>query len=489
MVRSHRWAVGILVVALAALTLPAADKPDKGDKPDKPPEEKWLIDRSLAVTPKAAPSPELKYRLFPLSSERKPGDAAPIYLRFAHERSDQSKRDLLEKPPKWNELPLEKLPLAEIKEYLKGREYQLHQLELGARRKTCDWQYTLDVEDVYGILVPDAAEMRAYAPLLVLQARRAIAEGDYAAAIHTLETGFAFSQQVAQSPFLIGNLVGISCANQFADCLLELAERPDAPNLYWAVTALPRPLIDVRSGMEFEYRVVELEFPDLADLDRERTPEQWAAVLQRVRDKIKRITSEIKGIGDKPAGEKNPVGDVFDRLKELSTAKKYLTEKVGLSAAAVEAMPTAQVVVLYFAHQYRELRDERFKTAYLPYPEAKPLLGEVDARQKALPATEAVEFARLLLPAVGKAMQAPARLERKLAALRVIEALRLHAAANGGQLPDKLEQVKVVPVPSDPMTGKPFEYQRDGQTVTLTSRLADEPLETTGLRYRVTVRK
>jgi hypothetical protein len=65
----------------------------------------------------------------------------------------------------------------------------------------------------------------------------------------------------------------------------------------------------------------------------------------------------------------------------------------------------------------------------------------------------------------------------------------MHAAANGGQLPDKLAQVKVVPVPNDPGTGQPFEYDRDGQTATLRSRIPGEPLATTGLRYRVTVRK
>ena len=74
MARSHRWAAAALAAALAALALPAADKPDK---PDKPPEEKWLTDRTLAVTPRAAPSPALRYRLFPLSSERRKNDPAP----------------------------------------------------------------------------------------------------------------------------------------------------------------------------------------------------------------------------------------------------------------------------------------------------------------------------------------------------------------------------------------------------------------------------
>jgi hypothetical protein len=81
------------------------------------------------------------------------------------------------------------------------------------------------------------------------------------------------------------------------------------------------------------------------------------------------------------------------------------------------------------------------------------------------------------------------RLERKLAALRAIEALRMHAAVHGGQLPNKLHEVTIVPVPNDPGTGQPFEYQREGQSATLISRIPGEKLETTGLRYRITIRK
>ena len=65
----------------------------------------------------------------------------------------------------------------------------------------------------------------------------------------------------------------------------------------------------------------------------------------------------------------------------------------------------------------------------------------------------------------------------------------MHAAVNGGQLPDQLDEVTIVPVPNDPVTGRSFEYQRDGQTATLISRIPGEKLETTGLRYRITIRK
>ena len=46
-----------------------------------------------------------------------------------------------------------------------------------------------------------------------------------------------------------------------------------------------------------------------------------------------------------------------------------------------------------------------------------------------------------------------------------------------------------VPVPLEPMTGKPFEYQRDGQTAVLISTVSGEPVDSTGLRLRIVLRK
>src|SRR5207302_1978696 len=172
-----------------------------------------------------------------------------------------------------------------------------------------------------GMLLPDISTMRNYIPVLVLQARVAMAEGNYAAAAHALETGFAFSQQVAEGPFLMNTLDGIACAQQLADCLLDLMERPDAPNLYWSLTALPRPLIDLRKGLEFEQRLLEMQFPDLADLDRPRTPEQWDVTLSRVRKEVQRLVRNDPRFEPKPGTtSKDPAAQSPD----LPIAKKYL---------------------------------------------------------------------------------------------------------------------------------------------------------------------
>lgn len=46
--------------------------------------------------------------------------------------------------------------------------------------------------------------------------------------------------------------------------------------------------------------------------------------------------------------------------------------------------------------------------------------------------------------------------------LRLLEALRLYAAQHDARLPDRLDDVTEVPIPIDPVTGRPFEYRRDG---------------------------
>ncbi len=465
------------LAALALSVLPAAAQ-QAGDK--------WFIDRTLTVTPKAVAVPELQYRLFPLTSERKPGDAAPIYLRFAHERRDEVKKDLWDKADKWIAAPIDQLPLDEMKTWLQGYAYNLKQLDLGARRKSCDWNYTLDAGDLFGILLPDVQEMRMYAKLLAIKARYEIATGQFAEAVRTLETGFAFAQHIAEGPFLINDLVAVAAATDMANRLLELADRPNAPNLYWALTAMPRPLIDQRKAVEFEQRVGELEFPELFTADQPRTAAEWDAALAKYRASYRRVMAMLGG-GEKP-GERPPP-EPLPEEKQIEAGRKYLVETLGTDGKKVEAMPNAQVLLLYHAALYRQYRDDPYKATYLPYAEAAPLLAAARKRLDDAPPTEAANFARALLPALGRCMYAQARLERTLAALRTVEALRLHAADHKGQLPDKLADVTAVPLPNDPVTGKPFEYKRDGDGAVLAARSPDEPMEPRGLRLSITVRK
>ncbi len=59
------------------------------------------------------------------------------------------------------------------------------------------------------------------------------------------------------------------------------------------------------------------------------------------------------------------------------------------------------------------------------------------------------------------------RLDRHVAALQCIEALRLYAGANQGEFPDALADITQAPVANDPITRKPFAYSRTGSQAVL----------------------
>ena len=50
--------------------------------------------------------------------------------------------------------------------------------------------------------------------------------------------------------------------------------------------------------------------------------------------------------------------------------------------------------------------------------------------------------------------------------LRIVEALRLYTSSHEGKLPARLTDVGV-PMPVDPVTGKPFDYDAEGDTAAL----------------------
>jgi hypothetical protein len=479
----------LFLTVLALGSLQGANAPD---------EPQWFVDRSVTLTPRPEPVPALKYRLLPLTPELKEGNAVPIYLRLLHERNDESRREWNEKPAAWNQLPLDQLPVGEIRKFLADNAYTMKQLELGARRTTAEWNYTLDAGNPIGILLPDAQGTRTYGGLLLLQARLEIAEGNYEAAAHTLQTGFALSRHVADGPFLINGLVANAIGSQFADALLEWVARADAPNLYWALTALPQPLIDLRKELEIDQRIFELQFPILADLKRERTPAEWDAALKQLRTEVERLRPITYEKGADNKNKLAPPGraptDPAAESPELPAARKYLVERLQLPAARVDAMPPAQVLLLHLAAVIDELRDDLFKGASLPVPQALPVLQAAEKRLQATPDTEATWIPRTLLSAIPRVVVSVSRLERQLAALRVIEAVRLHATAHDGHLPDKLADITEVPVPDDPGTGRPFDYRRETETATLIGPPLNvpvrpkHPVPKTALRFRLTIK-
>jgi hypothetical protein len=137
------------------------------------------------------------------------------------------------------------------------------------------------------------------------------------------------------------------------------------------------------------------------------------------------------------------------------------------------------------------LFDDMAKWSNLPYPDARTGLERVETRVKIERGQGGALLAGTLLPALTKAHAATVRIERRLAALRCLEAVRLYADAHDGKLPDKLNAITAVPVPVDPFTGSAFEYSRDGDKAVLTGPApGNEPAGPNNfLRYEVRIAK
>jgi hypothetical protein len=446
----------------------------------------------LILSPAGEPIPALKYRLLPSSADLNPGDAAPIYLRIRHEMSDEGWKQLNEKPYKWLALPLKDFPTAEARQFVDQWSGRLKQIEFGARRKTCEWNYTVPEQrrDVIGILLPDAQSMRVWGRLLALKARVEIAEKRFDDAIETIETSLAFARHTSQGPFAINGLVGIAIAFIMLDRCEELIDQPGAPNLYWALTALPRPLIGMRDQLEVERTHFNNLIPELteAELAKPRTAAEWSSLLARIHEGLVRWSRFDAPKADPAHAFEDQSKNELSGFKAavLPKARESLRKSRRMTDDQLGAKTDDQLVALTVADRYREIWDDWFKLTYLPVRDFLPRFTEADRLADAVKGSPFMPFVQLL-PSVNSVMMAELRLDRRVAALRVLEAIRINAAEHNGALPESLSQIKAVSVPDDPATGQPFEYHRDGNSATLAGPKAG--LTPPWPSYRITIRR
>jgi hypothetical protein len=419
----------------------------------------------LTIHPTAAPTPALRYQLFPQVGDLSPGNRALLYYRsFSPEWEDWRRRPGLQVDHALH-TPLAELPRKDLDWILHAKQFQ--EVDLAARREYVDWDLITRMrsEGIH-LLLPDMQSFRMTANMLALRARLQIADHHYEKALYTLQTGYALGRDLGDAPLLVSVLVGVSIGTVMTDQVEELIQAPRSPNLYWALTALPNPMISLRKGLEGERTLVYAELPELWTIE---TAQLSPAQQQALADHLLRVMALTHD-------ERVPSGANWEgklALTALATkiypeAKRALVAQ-GRMADEVERLPVLQVVMIHVLHQYQRLQDDLFKWFSIPYWQAAPELAKAD--QQIAAARSRLEAVPLLdfLPAIRKVYAATARLDRQIAALRCVEAIRLYAAAHDGKLPAALDQITEVPVPIDPMTGKSFEYKVDGNKATLSA--------------------
>lgn len=456
------------------LVLSALSKPARGqEQPTAEPAPVQTI--NLTVAPAAEPRPALKYRLTPAPHERQPGNAAIFYYRalLAIKSLPQEHwKEFDEKSAAWMAGSLDKIPKEEARTLL-GPMPMFGELKKAVYREHCDWD--LRVQDLRGLdtiylILDDAQQCRSLARKLQLKARLETSEGHYDEALETLRMGYQLGQDVAETRLLINGLIGVAITAQMNGELVKLIEASDA-NYYWALAALPEPVISMRPAIEYEMNLPQQIFPFLKDPETtERAPEEWQRLILDCLQKLPELDGGSRT--PEPAWAMQLVAAAA--MAKLYPAAKERLIADGMPRDRIETMPVGQVVAIHTARAQRYVYDEVGKLFYLPAHEALRRDAEVIKHlqsqgfmQPGLKGEEGLPIASLMLPAVSNVKLASIRLDRERAALQTIEALRMHAAA-AGKLPASLAEISIVPIPSNPITGMAFDYRLDAASGTAT---------------------
>ena len=469
------------------------------------PEAAFVI--KLNVQPRETPSPSLRYRLLPSLSEQKAEDAAPLYKKAAESMQGlrdaelQAKIDLFLNLQKFAKP--EHLPKKEVQRVVERYEDVLKIVDKAARCEQCNWDFAQRLRE-QGVAAPlaEIQPMRSIASLLSLRARLAMAEGRLEDALRDIQTGLSIAHSVGESPTLITALVGNAVAAIICVRLQEFVECDKAPNLYWAWTDLPRPFISLRLPLQGERLMGYASFPGGADAAADLKATLSDKVTAKDLTKFFEIAEEFREELIDRALPHDVVRGIrrldmgLGILKRNEIAKKALIE-AGRPRAVVEAMSPLQVAIMHGLLDYDRLLDDASRWQSVPFWEAYPQLHEYVGKaqladEMSAPNASAVPIARMLLPAVEKVLIAQGRTDRRMAILRCAEAIRLHAAAHEGKLPTTLADIKEVPVPVDPMTGRRFEYSAKDDQATLYGPpwdKHDKPSQMNALRVELQVRR
>ena len=414
--------------------------------PIEPKDGKTVV--PLTVDAVGPARPALQHRLLPELREMQTGNQIPAFYKcFLEQNHLFHNKESTDTQKKWMDAPLKDLAgEKELVNYAGGAYRHAH---YAARLDTVNWEITNQAKtEGVMLLLPDVQSMRMLAAVLKIRVRGEIARGEFDSAVQTLQTMFALARTFNEHPTLIGHLVGLAIAGIAFNAVEEFVQQPGAPNLFWPLVDLPAPILDMRKGREGE----KLFFAKEADVLRKAVPvaESELAPLLKNLDAM----AGFEGV------DKNTLPSAWYKKRAadkdvVSAARERLT-KLGHRADDVAKLSAFQTVMMDDFAQYQTDLDDYLKWTNVPFWQ---LPAGLEMKRGSEPFRD-------LLPHYLKVMQARVRTHQYAALLVVAEGVRAHAADNGGKLPAQLDAVKL-PLPIDPVTGKPFVYELKGTTAVI----------------------
>jgi len=181
------------------------------------------------------------------------------------------------------------------------------------------------------------------------------------------------------------------------------------------------------------------------------------------------------------------------RIAFVKSARAELGKLQKLPEAKVAAMSDDEVGIRWYVHLRRD-RDHLAAAALtLPPREAWPRLVELQAQTKSMREKTGGKGLGFLNPA--SIYVAHWGVQRRIAALRIVEAVRHYAATHDGKLPPALDDMEGISIPLDPLTDHPFVWTIDGKVATLkapplpdeAAELGGELAKSSALEYRLKI--
>ena len=459
-----------------------------------------ILYRVLKLAPQPEAQPALSIQLIPNEYHRKPGNAATFYMqamgffeqsaaleaKLRFERSNMEEGNKVGKrsdevpPYVWMEIDPAELPIEEVKNYLTYTSFQPRYLAEAVQRG----EFSLDrrikeVGDFIGTLLPEIQYMRDLARQQSLRFRLAMAEDRIEDAVAILGQQLAMGSHLGQDHFMVSALVGMACVSIGMSDAYYLCEHHDAPNLYWAMAALPQPLVDLRHSLAYEREVLFLQFKKLEEIDETPKPDSyWQELIPEYAATLTQL-----GITDMSSlGEFDESSMTLLIAMGVPGAKHYLRDVVGMTDEALSKLSNTHLYFLAVRRYWEITRDKVFKTFYAPERQQ----AMVSAAELGMGTDQAIHGlitvpTGLLLPAVEAAAMAQRRSQQQVALMQTIESIRHHLATHDNAFPQKLADLEL-PAPLDPVSSEPFNYELHSEGATL--RGAAVP----GVRYQLELR-
>jgi hypothetical protein len=430
--------------------------------------------RSFDLRAVAPPVPAMKYQLlFDDLGERRPGNAAILYMQAilllesdTKEKTEKALAAYDAKDMKTFESLAGALELPNV----------FDELELAGRREYCDWEPPFRERGAYTLLPHLAPLAHQITRLVKIRTLRQIQQDKVDDALGTLRLGYEMSDKVGREPVLISLLVSLAITSQMNEALATLMDHPQAPNLYWALAGYPQRLPIYRHAMQGERSWIIPSVPNLVRVKNgeELTAQEWRELF----DHAWRVHATDSG-NDAAKTPRDPVKATSKDLLHRAQDQYVQTHRLPIEQVA-QIDPMIVLGEFYF-WQYEIAFDDMYKLKSLPYPQLLPKAREQSHQVTRLRAEQPGNPFQVF--AVEPVIKRFAYVDRQLAALTAVEAIRSYAAANDGRLPAKLEDITATPVPENPVTGQPFEYVADAEKATLADAKFDPPL-----RYTIKIR-